>query len=72
MALLSLHSELPRRRGFAGRARPRSLEFTFYEQRMGKGEGKSEKSKSQDWIKALEHERQYKLVEEPFNAFILQ
>lgn len=50
----------------------RSLEFTFYKQRMGKGEGKSEKSKSQDWKKALEHERQYKLIEEACSASIRQ
>ena len=50
----------------------RSLEFTFYKQRMGKGEGKSEKSKSQDWKKALEHQRQYKLIEEACSASIRQ
>ena len=50
----------------------RSVEFTYYKQRMGKGEGKSEKSKSQDWKKALEHERQYKLIEEACSASIHQ
>ena len=50
----------------------RSLEFTFYKQRVGKGEGKSEKSKRQDWKEALEHERQYKLIEEACNASIRQ
>ena len=50
----------------------RSLEFTFYKQRMGKGEGKSEKSKRQDWKEALEHERQYKLIEEACSASIRQ
>jgi len=46
----------------------RSVEFTYYKQRMGKGEGKSEKSESQDWKKALDYQRQYKLLEEACSA----
>jgi hypothetical protein len=49
-----------------------SLEFTFYKQLVGKGEGKSEKSKRQDWKEALEHERQCKLIEKACNASIRQ
>ena len=46
----------------------RSVELTYYKQRMGKGEGKSEKSESQDWKKALDYQRQYKLLEEACSA----
>ena len=46
----------------------RSLEFTYYKQRMGKGEGRIEKSQSQVWKKAVDIERQHALVEEACSA----